>query len=282
MTLHDLLILIVGVALSLAVPTNWGMWWPMNLGPPPWPLLVIRYSLEAGLVLALVISFRRWKYGGVIRSTDWLTLGVAAQGLLVRLPPLDDMVDALRVWLRSGVLPFDFSAARWVVSGLALAGAVASLLLYFLLGRAGSRFASALRVPVALVGLSLWFWGPCDVVRVELPSLILPRGGRWVRDLMGNSLLFITWGWLGIEAIRAWKENWSSATLGWTDLLALVTAAIPTLFVIVLPVLMGDSERGALLLGELPFVWLGWRVLSTFRSRETGRSLEYLERPGKV
>jgi len=103
-----------------------------------------------------------------------------------------------------------------------------------------------------------------------------------VRDLMGNSLLFITWGWLGIEAIRAWKENWSSATLGWTDLLALVTAAIPTLFVIVLPVLMGDSERGALLLGELPFVWLGWRVLSTFRSRETGRSLEYLERPGKV
>jgi len=280
MTLHDLLILTLGVALSLAVPTNWSMGWPLALGPPPWSILAVSFSQEAGLVLVLVIFFRRWKYGGKIRSTEWLMLGIGAYGLLARLPPLDGMVDSLRTWLNSGASSLDYSAARWVVAGLALAGAVASFLLSFLLGRGGSRFASALRVPVALVGLSLWFWGPCDVVRVELPSLLLPQGGQLGRDLMGNSLLFITWGWLGIEAIRAWKENRSAATWGWTDRLALVNAAIPTLLILIRS--MGDSEFAALLAGGLPIAWLGWRVLANFRSQETGRGSEDLSRPGKV
>jgi hypothetical protein len=69
--------------------------WPPFLPPPSILFLAVigclRLTVGFGLVLALVVLFRRGRYGGPGRAAEWLALGLASLGLLDVVPNLDDM-----------------------------------------------------------------------------------------------------------------------------------------------------------------------------------------------
>jgi hypothetical protein len=116
-------------------------------------------------------------------------LGLASLGLLDVVPNLDEAVNAYYAAVGSTAL--DFGVARWLLSAPAAAGVVlviAGLVLLRRRAREGSRFASALTVVGIVGGMCLWFWGPCEVARLELPWLLVPgpqgdrrrgAGGAW-------------------------------------------------------------------------------------------------------
>ena len=134
----------------------------------------------------MVILSRRGRYGGAIRPTEWLALGFASLALLEVVPNLDDAVNAY--YSAVGSASLDFGVARWLLSLPADAGVVLAMAWLLALrrwARDGSAAASALAV-IGIVGvLTLWFWGPCEVARLELPNLLVP-------GLHGEPA---SWGW---------------------------------------------------------------------------------------
>src|SRR5437660_61212 len=83
--LADLGAIVAGVALVLTLPARtWG--WAPYLPPPPLLFFVVigglRLTVGFGLVLALVVLFRRGQYGGPVRPAEWLALGLASLRLL--------------------------------------------------------------------------------------------------------------------------------------------------------------------------------------------------------
>jgi len=191
MTLADLGAIVAGVALVLTIPSR-AMGWPPYFPPPPLLFLLVIGGLgltaDLGMVLALVVFFRRGRYGGAVRTAEWLALGFASHRLLDVVPKLDDAVNAYYVAVGSTAL--DFGVARWLFSAPAAAGvvlAVAGLLLLRRRVRDGSRVASALTVVAIVAGLFLWFWGPCEIARLQLPWLLVPSPP-------GDPA---SWGWRG-------------------------------------------------------------------------------------
>jgi hypothetical protein len=90
-------------------------------------------------------------------------------------PKLDETIDAYYAVVGSNAL--DFGVARWLLSALAAAviGLIAMALV--LLGprvRDGSRVASGLTIVGIVAGLSLSFWGPCEVTRLHVPWRLVP------------------------------------------------------------------------------------------------------------
>jgi hypothetical protein len=173
MTMADLCVTVAAVAVVMAMPTR-TEWWPSSVFSPP---LIdsamiggLRLAVGLGLALALVACFRHGLYGGPIRPAEWLALGLASLGLLDMVPKLDETVDAYHAAVGSNAL--DSGMARWLLSGVA--AAIAGLLGVALVRlrprvRDGSRVASALTIVGIVAGLSLSFWGPCEVARVQLP-----------------------------------------------------------------------------------------------------------------
>ncbi len=258
MTLADLGVIVAGVALVLAIPSRVSGWSPFLPPPPLFFLAVIgglRLTVGLGLVLALVVLSRRGRYGGSVRPAEWLALGLASYGILGVVPNLDDAVNAYYSALGSTAL--DFGAARWLLAAPAAVGVVLVVAMSLLLRhrvRDGSRVASALTVVAIVVGWSLWFWGPCEVARLELPALLVPvpRGdpASWgwrapvvlaLRDVVANGPTALTWGLPAAAMVRAWRSDHRRGRARarvWTEWAAFADAFVAALLlaVAVLPI----------------------------------------------
>ncbi len=261
MTLADLGVIVAGVALVLTLPAR-APGWPPYLPPPPlWFLVVIgglRLTLGLGLVLALVVLFRRGRYGGPVRPAEWLALGLASVRLLEVVPNLDEAVNTYYAAVGSTAL--DFGAARWLLSAPAAAGVVLAVVGLVLLRRRacnGSRVASALTVVAIVWGLFLWFWGPCEVARLQLPWLLVPDppGDRsswgWrgpmvlALGVVANGPAALTWGLPAAATVRAWRADGRRGRARvwvWTEPAALAGAAVAALLLFTVAGLQGPAD----------------------------------------
>jgi hypothetical protein len=269
MTLADLGVIVAGVALVMTIPSR-AMGWPPYLPPPPLLFFVVigglRLTVGFGLVLALVVLFRRGRYGGPVRPAEWLALGLASVGLLDVVPNLDEAVNACYAAVGSTAL--DFGVARWLLSAPAAAGVVlvvAGLVLLRRRARDGSRIASALTVVGIVGGMFLWFWGPCEVARLQLPWLLVPgpqgdpSSWGWrapvvfaVRYMLANGPTALTWGLAAAATVRAWRAERRGRARArvWTELAAFANAVVVALLVTV------DRLQGP---GDLNW-WVLWVV----------------------
>ncbi len=242
LTITDLVLIVAGVALLMTrAPMVDSFFFPLSF------LVMIGFSVA--LVLALVVLGRRAQYGGPIRSAEWLALGLASLALVYQVPDLDTAVNAYYGAVGSKTL--DFGAARWMFSAPAAVGVVlvaAALLLLRRPLREGSHVASAVSAIGIVVGLSLWFWGPCAIGRLELPWLLIPspagnpRTWGWralvviaLRDLVANAPSVITCGALLAATQRAWKADrcaGPSRAWVWTEPAAFACASAAALMFI--------------------------------------------------
>jgi hypothetical protein len=268
-TLADLGVIVAGVALLMTIPSR-ALGWPPYLSPPPLLFFVVigllRLTVGFGLVLALVVLFRRGRYGGPVRPAEWLALGLAPRGLLDVVPNLDEAVNAYYAAVGSTAL--DFGVARWLLSAPAAAGVVlvvAGLVLLRRRARDGSRIASALTVIGIVGGMFLWFWGPCEVARLQLPWLLVPgpqgdpSSWGWrapvvfaVRDMVANGPTALTWGLAAAATVRAWRADLRGRARArvWTELAAFADAVVVALLLTVVR-LQGPGD---------PIWWVSWVV----------------------
>ncbi len=276
-TLADLGVIVAGVALVMTIPSR-ALGWPAYLAPPSLLFLAVigglRLTVGFGKVLAVVVLFRRGRYGGTVRPAEWLLLGFASLGLLDVAPNLDEAVNAYYAAVGSTAL--DFGVARWLLAAPAAAGVVlvvAAVLLLRRRVRNRSRVASALTVVAIVIGLFLWFWGPCEIARLQLPWLLVPspRGdpASWgwrgpvvlaLREMVANGPAGLTWGLPAAAAVRAWRydrrrgraRNWV-----WTERAALAVAAVAAFLLLARVGTQGPVD----LIGQVSWV-LGVGLLS--------------------
>jgi hypothetical protein len=244
MTLADLSVSVAAVALALTIPST-VFELPPYLSPQAALLFFVligglQLTIGFGLVLGLVMLFRHGRYGGSVRPAEWLALGLASVTLLSAVPNLDGSVNAYYAAVGSSAL--DFGVARWLLAAPAAAGVVLVVAAFFLIRRRereASRFASALTVVGIVGGLFLWFWGPCEVARLELPWLLVPspagnpQSWGWrgpvvfaLRELVANVLVGLSWGVPAAASARAWWGGRRGRAQGWvwTDRAAFVNA----------------------------------------------------------
>jgi hypothetical protein len=283
MTLSDLLATVAGVALVIVMPSRAAAW-PFYLGQPPLFALVVigglGLAVSAGLVLALVVLTRRGRYGGPVRAAERLALGLASLALLGGPPNLDEAVNAY--YVAAGSASLDFGVARWLLATPAAAGValvVVGLVLVQRGAREGSKVAPTLTVIGIVVGLILWFWGPCEVARLELPYVLVPGlradplSWGWrpqvavaLRGAVADAPTTVTWAFLATLAVRRW---WDGRRHGppwvWTEAAASVAALMAALLYTV-PNLQGPSG----LLRLLSFIALvglmSWWLASRLRA----------------
>jgi hypothetical protein len=267
-TLADLGVMVAGVALLMTIPSR-ALGWPPYLSPPPLLFFVVmgglRLTVGFGLVLALVVLCRHGRYGGPVRPAEWLALGLASLGLLDVVPNLDEAVNAYYAAVGSTAL--DFGVARWLLSAPAAVGVVlvvAGLVLLRRRTRDGSRIASALTVVGIVGGMFLWFWGPCEVARLQLPWLLVPgpqgdpSSWGWrapvvfaVRYMVANGPTALTWGLAAAATVRAWRADRRGRVRVrvWTELAAFADAVVVALLLTV-----GGPQRPDLIW------WVSWVV----------------------
>jgi hypothetical protein len=234
LTVADLCVIVAGVALVLA---NWSPWLPFGA---PMPLVALalfglfRLTVELGVLLALVVLGRRFRYGGPVRSSEWLALGLASLAVVNLVPDLDGAVNAY--YAAAGSTALDFGVACWLLSAPATAGVVlvaAGLVVARRRSREGSRVAAALTVVGAVVGLTLWFWGPCAIARLQLPWLLVPSPTgdptSWgfsgtvvaaLRAVVATAPAALAWGLLAAATVRGWRADRSggpSRAWVWTE-----------------------------------------------------------------
>ena len=132
-----------------------------------------------------------------------------------------------------------------LLSAPAAAGVVLIVAGWFFLrrwSRDESRVASALRVVGIFVGLCLWFWGPCEVARLELPWLVVPglqgdpSSWGWrgtavdvLHGIVANAPTAFTWGILAAATVRTWWGDRHGGRAGawvWTELAAFADAVV--------------------------------------------------------
>lgn len=224
-TLADLGVVVVGVALVMVVPSQ-GPGLPFFiLGPPPIVFLVamggLRLTAAFGFVLALVVLLRRVRYGGLVRPAEWLALGLASLWFLDAAPNLDEVVNAW--FIGPGSQALHFSVARRLLAAPAAAIVVlvaAGLVFLGRRARDGSRVASGLSVVGIVGGFFLCFWGPCEVARLELPWLLIPSPegspSLWgwrasvvyaLHDLVEIGPIALIWGVMAAAVARAWRAR---------------------------------------------------------------------------
>jgi hypothetical protein len=303
MTLADLGVIIAAVALALTIPAR-ALGLPIYLSPQTALLFFVligglRLTVGLGLVLAFVVLFRHIQYGRPVRPAEWLALGLASLGLLDAIPNLDAAVNAYYVAVGSTAL--DFGAARWLMSAPAAAGVVLIVAGLIHLNRRthdASRCASALTVVGIVSAMFLWFWGPCEVVRLELPWLLIPSPdanpsswGWWfpailaLRELVANGLMGLTWGLPAAAAVRAWRDDRRRGLARawiWTELAAFVDGIAVALLMLTLGSLLGPTD----LVMRVPWIvgvglvswWITGRV-GFWRDRVNSGGLSAFSRP---
>ena len=248
MTLADLAAIVAGVALVMALPSR-GTGWPPFLPPPPfWFLALIagfQLAVRSGPVLALVVLVRRGRYGGPVRPAEGLALALAAVGLVDAVPNLDEAVNASGAHAAIG-----FGAARWLLSAPAALGAgLVAIGLAWLRRRArdASRPGAALSAVGVVAGLFLWFWGPCEVARLELPWALVPgppgdpSSWGWrgplvdaLRGMVADAPTSLPWALLAAAAVRSWRADRRAQTRPrvWTEPAAVAASAVAALLLL--------------------------------------------------
>jgi hypothetical protein len=251
MTLTDLAVTVAGIALVMAMPSR-AAGWPPFLGLPPLPALLVIGGLgltrQSGLVLAMVILSRRGRYGGPIGPAEWLVLGFASLALLEAVPNLDDAVNAY--YSAVGTASLAFGVGRWLLSLPAAVGValvVACLAPLRRRARDGSPAASAFSVIGVVGGFILWFWGPCEVARLELPYVLVPgpqgdpASWGWrapvafaLREAVGSAPTAFTWGLMVAVVVRSWRpRRGREPTWVWTEMAASANAVVAALLLTV-------------------------------------------------
>jgi hypothetical protein len=250
MTLADMGVMVAAVAVVMTLP--WRASGLYSDLPAQAALLYfgliggLRLSMGFGLVLAFVVIFRHARYGGWVRPAGWLALVIASLDLLNAVPNLDEAVNAY--YAAVGSTELDFGVARWLISAPAAAGAgVVAAGLVFLRRRARfeSRFTSVLTAVGILCGLFLWFWGPCEAARLQLPWLLIPSPAgnlsTWgwrapvvlaLRDLVANAPIGLTCGLPAAATVRGWRDDRRRGRARgwiWTEWAAIVDAVLVAL-----------------------------------------------------
>jgi hypothetical protein len=279
MTIADVGVFVAGVAVAMTIPTR-----SLNMAVPVTPQIALaffvvigslRLTMGLGLALAFVSFFRHARYGGPVRPAEWLALCLASFCLVDAVANLDEAVNAYYAAVGSSTL--NFGVARWLMSAPAAAGIVLIVALLILLRRStrdGSRMASALTVVGIGSGLFLWFWGPCEVSRLELPWVLVPGPpGNWwlsgwqnyavlaLRDLVANSLMGLTWCVLFAITVRSWLykgRGSESPVLTWTD----PVAFFDTFALVMLPMsyLIGPTDGVQRLPGMVVVGLVSWWI----------------------
>jgi hypothetical protein len=263
MTLADLGVMVAGVALVMTVPSP-ASGFPPILDPQAAVLLFavsgsFRLTVGFGLVLALVILCRRARYGGPVRPAECLALGLASLGLVDAVPNLDEAVNAY--YAAMGASTLDFGVARWLLSAPAAVGVVlivAGLVVLRRRAPEGLRVASALTVVGIVGGLFLWFWGPCEVARLQLPWLLVPSppgdSSLWgwrgpvvlaLRELVATSPMGLTWGLLFAVTVRARRDDRQrgrARARAWTERAAFADAVVVALVMLAAGGLQGNID----------------------------------------
>ena len=200
--------------------------------------------------MAVVVGFRRARYGGSIRPAEWTAFGFAAYVLLNACPTLDDAANEFNTGVLTESLEFGFVrrifAATAVLACGLLSGAMLALRRWV---RERSRVASMASEIIFLGALCLWFWGPCMVARLELWSLLgqnfpgAPAGWtRWdwlvsaVLLAIANGIPNLTWGVAFAALFRSWRcdgragqrrtwlwTEWATAGLSILDMALILT-----------------------------------------------------------
>ena len=259
----------------------------------------LRLAVGLGLVLAIVVLFRRGRYGGRVRPAEWLALGLASFGLAEVVSNLDAAVNAYYAAVGSTAL--DFGVARWLMSAPAALGVVLLVAVLLLLRRRtrdGSRLASILTVVGIVGGMFLWFWGPCEVVRLELSWLLVPspegNPSSWgwrgpvvlaLRELVANSLMGLTWCLLFAITLRAWLDDHRYGTARswiWTERAAFVNAVVVALLMLPMGGLLGPIDYVRRLPWMVIVGLVSWWFTGCFcvrRDRVTAATSSALSRP---
>ena len=128
------------------------------------------------------------------------------------------------------------------------------------------------------MGLSLWFWGPCEVVRLELPWILVPgpqgppSSWGWrgpvvdaLHYVVANGPADLTWGVLAAATMRPWWALRHSGRAGawvWTELAAFANALVAALLFVIAAVvaLQGPAGVVGLVLWVVSIVLLSWWI----------------------
>jgi hypothetical protein len=268
-TLADLGVMIAGFAFAITLPSS-ALQWPFYLPSPPLLFFIVhgclRLTLGFGLVLALVILSRRARFGGALHPAEWLALVLASFSLQDAVPNLDTTVNAYYAAVGSTAL--DFGVARWLLSIPPAVGVVLIVAGFIRLRRPvrdGSRIAAAMTVIGIVSALFLWFWGPCEVGRLQLPWLLVPSPpgdpSSWgwrtpvvlaLRTMVADAPIAFTAALPAAATVRAWWDRRRgpararSRSWVWTEPAAIADAVLAPL-----PLMLVSLQRPVDLLTQI-------------------------------
>lgn len=257
MTMADLAVMIAAVALVMAIPARTAVWPPYIPAPAILLILIrsLRLTQEVGLAFALVVLYRRARYGGPVRPAEFLALGLASLNLLEAVPNLDDMVNAYYATVGTNVINFGIARRMLAAPAASCLGLiVGGLIILRRRVNDGSRVASASNLIGIVAVLCLWFWGPCEVARLQLPTLLVPsppgEPTTWgwlgtvvftLREAVEIMPRAIVWGVIAAVTVRAWSDRrgWL-----WTEWAALVDGGLAAFLLLAAIIGRGPVESG--------------------------------------
>jgi hypothetical protein len=231
MTLADVLAIVAGVGISLAIPPVSGF--PPPLIPiSPWFIvaaLVVWLLSAVALAISSAVLVRLAAYNRPARPAEWLAILLGLLLVQRALPNPDNVINWAfgQEWLSKS-----FALCRWIVGGIGLLAFLVGITVLVAMRRVMSHWAKTpLLAALALVLL----WGPLDVFVREAPWLLpswpeeRPKWlfwayveGRRYAAMLPLGLLF---GVPATAALARWVRRGSRRWL-WTEWLGLGAALL--------------------------------------------------------
>lgn len=173
LTLADLMVANVGVAIVLATPASFGPGLPVPYGipGPPWKA-VLFWMLLFGLALlhgvSVAIFARCVRYQRMPFAAEWMLLIVSCYSLSHSVANVDTTLH--QFWRQTGIQADSFSLWRL---GAGVLATVSALVACYLAER--KWLSVAARILLYLFALTAVFWGPCTVLPLMRSELFPPR-----------------------------------------------------------------------------------------------------------